>query len=132
MNMKKIDVDSWHAIQMDEFLLEFANLDGLLTEEIVNELALKRATHIDITELGIDYIVRVPNDIIDASDLLTGRIILVEDFLSTPRKRRVAPYRRPSLVKEDLERKQREKEQLENEGAKNYGKFYWKWKLKQA
>ena len=106
------------------FLLEFANLDGLLTEEIVNELALKRATHIDITELGIDYIVRVPNDIIDASDLLTGRIILVEDFLSTPRKRRVAPYRRPSLVKEDLERKQREKEQLENEGAKNYGKFY--------
>lgn len=122
--MKKIDVDSWHAIQMDEFLLEFANLDGLLTEEIVNELALKRATHIDITELGIDYIVRVPNDIIDASDLLTGRIILVEDFLSTPRKRRVAPYRRPSLVKEDLERKQREKEQLENEGAKNYGKFY--------
>ena len=124
MNMKKIDVDSWHAIQMDEFLLEFANLDGLLTEEIVNELALKRATHIDITELGIDYIVRVPNDIIDASDLLTGRIILVEDFLSTPRKRRVAPYRRPSLVKEDLERKQREKEQLENEGAKNYGKFY--------
>ena len=49
---------------------------------------------------------------------------LVEDFLSTPRKRRVAPYRRPSLVKEDLERKQREKEQLENEGAKNYGKFY--------
>ena len=122
--MKKIDVDSWHAIQMDEFLLEFANLDGLLTEEIVNELALKRATHIDITELGIDYIVRVPNDIIDASDLLTGRIILVEDFLSTPRKRRVAPYRRPSLVKEDLERKQREKEQLENEGAKNYVKFY--------
>ena len=122
--MKKIDVDSWHAIQMDEFLLEFANLDGLLTEEIVNELALKRATHIDIAELGIDYIVRVPNDIIDASDLLTGRIILVEDFLSTPRKRRVAPYRRPSLVKEDLERKQREKEQLENEGAKNYGKFY--------
>lgn len=122
--MKKIDVDSWHAIQMDEFLLEFANLDGLLTEEIVNELALKRATHIDITELGIDYIVRVPNDIIDASDLLTGRIILVEDFLSTPRKRRVAPYRRPSLVKEDLERKQREKEQLENEGAKTYGKFY--------
>ena len=122
--MKKIDVDSWHAIQMDKFLLEFANLDGLLTEEIVNELALKRATHIDITELGIDYIVRVPNDIIDASDLLTGRIILVEDFLSTPRKRRVAPYRRPSLVKEDLERKQREKEQLENEGAKTYGKFY--------
>ena len=122
--MKKIDVDSWHAIQMDAFLLEFDNLDGLLTEEIVNELALKRATHIDITELGIDYIVRVPNDIIDASDLLTGRIILVEDFLSTPRKRRVAPYRRPSLVKEDLERKQREKEQLENEGAKTYGKFY--------
>ena len=122
--MKKIDVDSWHAIQMDEFLLEFANLDGLLTEEIVNKKKKKRATHIDITELGIDYIVRVPNDIIDASDLLTGRIILVEDFLSTPRKRRVAPYRRPSLVKEDLERKQREKEQLENEGAKNYGKFY--------
>ena len=122
--MKKIDVDSWHAIQMDEFLLGFANLDGLLTEEIVNELALKRATHIDITELGIDYIVRVPNEIIDASDLLTGRIILVEDFLSTPRRRRVAPYRRPSLVKEDLERKQREKEQLENEGAKTYGKFY--------
>lgn len=105
--MKGFDVDSYKAITMKEFLEYYANLDNNLTSEIIEKLEEAKATHYDITLLGIPYIKRIPYEEVNQDDLLMGNIILVNDFKGNSRKTRIAPYIRPSLLKEREETKKR-------------------------
>lgn len=97
--MKKIDIDSYKSITMEEFLENYVNLDNVITREIVEKLAKSKATHNDLTELGIPYIKRIPFEEVSQDDILTGDVILVNDFKGSNRHPRVAPYIRPSLLK---------------------------------
>jgi len=108
----KIDVDSWRTIGMKEFLIGYLYFGSTDEEYVdwmnrVDELEKNKATHLDLSELGIEYLVRIPFEAIEADDLMMGNVLLVEDFKSTPKHRRVAPYKRPSLVKEQREAKGR-------------------------
>lgn len=115
----KINVDNYRTLSMREFLLDYVFLkDDYTSEEYQNwvnavgSLEKNHATHLDLTELGIGYLVRLPYEAITEDDIAIGKVLLVEDFKSTPRKRRIAPYLRPSLVK------QREENKGENENGK--------------
>ena len=106
----KINVDNCRTIGMREFLMGYLYFGETEEEfkdwtERVNELEQNKATHLDLSELGIEYLVRIPYEAISSDDLMMGNVLLVEDFKSTPKHRRVAPYKRPSLVKEQINRK---------------------------
>ena len=108
----KFDVDKCRTIGMREFLLDYAYFGESEDEYLnwvdrVNELEKNRATHLDLTALGIEYLVRIPYEAITQDDLIMGNVLLVEDFKSTPKRKRIAPYKRPSLVKEQKERRTR-------------------------
>lgn len=96
-------VDSYQAISMKEFLEAYANLDNTLTDEIINKLETSKATHHDLTLLGIPYIKRIPYEQVDQDDISMGNVILVNDFKGSNKRPRVAPYIRPSLVKQQEE-----------------------------
>lgn len=105
--MKGIDVDSYLAITMKEFLENYVNIDNILTSEIIDKLAQSKATHYDLTQLGIPYIKRIPYEEVNPDDILMGNVILVNDFKGSNKRPRVAPYVRPSLLKEKEENKRR-------------------------
>lgn len=105
--MKGFDVDSYMALSMAEFLENYVNLDNILTKEIITKLANAKATHSDITLLGIPYIKRIPYEEVSQDDILTGNVILVNDFKGNNRKPRIAPYIRPSILKKQEEEKKR-------------------------
>lgn len=98
--MKGINVDSYLAITMREFLENYANIDGQLTSEVMDKLEESKATHYDLTLLGIPYIKRIPYEEVNQEDILMGNVILVSDFKGSKKRNRVAPYIRPSLLKE--------------------------------
>lgn len=115
--MKKIQLEQFMTISMREFLENYVNdvLESKLTEEMITKLEIAKATHFDITELGIPYLKRVPIDIVTEDMLLSGSIIMVADFKSHKRRGRYAPYIRPSIEKEREEQKEKR--------GKVYGKF---------
>ena len=112
--MKKIKIDDISGISMSNFLLNYANLDGNITVEQVTKFENDKLTHQDITELGIPYLKRVPEDIITEDDLAVGNIIIVNDFKGKKGNKRSAPYLRPSIVKEMEEEKKRRQEYGKN------------------
>lgn len=105
--MKGIDADSYLALSMEEFLENYVNLDNILTEEVIMKLAKAKATHYDLTVLGIPYIKRIPFEEVTQDDILMGNVILVNDFKGNNKRPRVAPYIRPSILKEQEEDKKR-------------------------
>ncbi len=88
------------SLSMREFLENYVNLDNLLSEEIINKLENNRATHIDLTDIGLPYFQRIPYEMVNYEDLLTGRVLLVNDFKGSLRHPRIAPYIRPQLIKD--------------------------------
>ncbi len=109
--MKHVDIDAYRGITMEEFLNNFV---GVIPFEQVERLKRVRATHQDITMLGIPYIERVPFGMVTEWDIMTGNILLVSDFKSTEKRKRLAPYIRPELLK---------KQKINKERRKVYGKF---------
>lgn len=105
--MKGFEVDSYLAITMKEFLENYVNLDEILTREIINKLAKSKATHYDLTVLGIPYVKRIPYEQVKQEDILMGNVVLVNDFRGSNRRPRVAPYIRPSLLKMQEENKKK-------------------------
>ncbi len=112
----KVNVDNYRTLSMREFLLDYVLVKEHYEEEdlkewenAVNKLEKNKATHLDLSELGIGYLVRIPYEAISEDDIRMGNVLLVEDFKSTPKHKRVAPYLRPSLVKEREERKGKRK-----------------------
>lgn len=105
--MKRIDNMYCIVISMEEFLENYANIDNNLTSDIIGKLKRAKATHRDLTLLGIPYIKRIPYEEVMEDQLLMGNIILVNDFKGSNKRPRVAPYIRPSLLKQQEETKQR-------------------------
>lgn len=94
-----MNINNYKPISMGMFLAEYANIDGNLTDEVIEKLRSARATHIDITELGIPYIKRISFDDVTEDAIRRGEIIIVNDFKATNKYNRPAPYLRPSIVK---------------------------------
>ncbi len=110
--MKQFNVDSYIGISMEEFLINYVDLGDVLTSEVISKLSKAKATHYDLTLLGIPYIKRIPYEEVNQDDLLMGRVILVNDFKGNKKHPRLAPYIRPSILKEKsiiLERKKDER-----------------------
>lgn len=95
--MKKNELFNYHIISMEEFLLNYANCDGIFTDEIIAKFKDSKMTHLGIDFLNQPFIKKVPFDIVTKEDILTGRILLVSDFKS---KNRIASYIRPELLLE--------------------------------
>lgn len=96
---------SW-IINMEDFLLNYANLDNEITISQIKELKQAKATHRDLTVLGIPYLKRIPFENLCDEDILCGRILLVNDFSSS--QFHIAPYLRPTLVKAETIIKKKE------------------------
>lgn len=94
--MKKLEYEI--SISMIEFLTSYVGLDDIVDEETIAKL--KRATHRDIKELGIPYVKAVPFETVEKEDIETGSILYVYDGKSTKKNKRVAPYIRPEILKE--------------------------------
>lgn len=84
-------IPSKYIIKMSEFLKNYVLLDEY------NENC-ERLNHLDISELNLPNIKRIPNSIVNEEDVLNGTIILVE--AKTKSGNSVCAYIRPSLVKE--------------------------------
>lgn len=81
------------TITMEEFLIQYLGLDYMDgTESFEN---LKKCSHQDLSNLGIEGVKRVPFDYVSISDLMEGNILLVK---SGKKKSEIAPYIRPSLL----------------------------------
>lgn len=105
--MKQFNVDNYMGISMEEFLINYVNLDDVLTEEVISKLSKAKATHYDLTLLGIPYLKRIPFEEVDHDDLLMGKVLLVNDFKGNNKHQRIAPYIRPSILKEKEKRLER-------------------------
>lgn len=81
------------TITMEEFLIQYLGLDYM--DGTVDFENLKKSTHKDLTELGIEGVKRVPFEYVSLSDIMEGNILLVR---SGKRKSEIAPYIRPSLL----------------------------------
>lgn len=91
-----------NSIPMLEFLINYVGLSDIIDEETLRNL--KKATHKDIKELRIPYVKAIPFECVTEEDLRNGNIIYVTDGKSTKRNRHLAPYIRPSILKEKEER----------------------------
>lgn len=96
--MSKHEFEAFPSVSMMTFLKDYVGEDANINEATARKLA--KATHKDLKELNIPYVKAVPFDIVTTDDLCTGKFILVYDGKSTPRNKRIAPYIRPSILKE--------------------------------
>ena len=78
----------YRVISMQEFienyLMVYNNIDNI--------------NHYDITDLNLDGVKRIPNDIVSDEDIMTGRVILVEASGSKHHGKMVCAYLRPDIV----------------------------------
>lgn len=96
--MSQFNLESFPSVSMAVFLRDYVGEDACIDDATSRKLA--KATHKDIKELNIPYVKAVPFDIVTTDDLCTGKYILVYDGKSTQRNKRIAPYVRPSILKE--------------------------------
>ena len=96
--MSQFNLESFPSVSMATFLRDYVGEDACIDDATSRKLA--KATHKDLKELNIPYVKAVPFDIVTTDDLYTGKYILVHDGKSTQRNKRIAPYVRPSLLKE--------------------------------
>lgn len=96
--MRQFDLESFPSVSMMVFLKDYVGEDANINDATARKLA--KATHKDLKELNIPYVKAVPFDIVTTDDLYTGKYILVHDGKSTQRNKRIAPYVRPSILKE--------------------------------
>ena len=96
--MRQFDLESFPSGSMMVFLKDYVGEDANINDATARKLA--KATHNDLKELNIPYVKAVPFDIVTTDDLYTGKYILVHDGKSTQRNKRIAPYVRPSILKE--------------------------------
>ena len=96
--MSQFNFEKFPSVSMATFLRDYVGEDACIDDATARKLA--KATHKDVKELNIPYVKAVPFDIVTTDDLCTGKYILVYDGKSTPRNKRVAPYVRPSILKE--------------------------------
>ncbi len=94
--MKNVNVNDYQAMSMRKFLINYAGL----TEEMVFELMRRKATHKDIKKLGLTHIRCINYERLTEEDIRCGDVILVSDFHGSSRNPHVAPYIRPSLLRE--------------------------------
>ena len=96
--MRQFDLESFPSVSMMVFLKDYVGEDANIND--ATDRMLAKATHKDLKELNIPYVKAVPFDIVTTDDLYTGKYILVHDGKSTQRNKRIAPYVRPSILKE--------------------------------
>ena len=96
--MRQFDLESFPSVSMMVFLKDYVGEEANINDAKARKLA--KATHKDLKELNIPYVKAVPFDIVTTDDLYTGKYILVHDGKSTQRNKRIAPYVRPSILKE--------------------------------
>ena len=96
--MRQFDYESFPSVSMMTFLKDYVGEDANINEAMARKLA--KATHKDLKELNIPFVKAVPFDILTTDDLYTGKYILVHDGKSTLRNKRIAPYVRPELLKQ--------------------------------
>lgn len=96
--MSQFNLESFPSVSMAVFLRDYVGEDACIDDATSRKLA--KATHKDLKELNIPYVKAVPFDIVTTDDLCTGKYILVYDGKSTQRNKRIAPYVRPSILKE--------------------------------
>jgi hypothetical protein len=104
--MKKINIDDYEGMRMEDFLYNYVGLDIMKSYDKVK--ILSRATHRDIKELGIYFLKTVPFDSVTEEDIATGRILIVADGKSSVRNKRNAPYIRPEILIEEHRQKEME------------------------
>lgn len=92
------------TISMYEFITNYLNLDNLLSDEAI--LLLSKATHKDLKELNLSYVKTIPYEAVNKADVLEGRVILVCDGKSSSKNKRIAPYIRPQILKDEIVRKE--------------------------
>lgn len=90
------DLDKRNVISMSEFIMNYLHVDNL--EEVLNKV-----NHYDITDLNIKGVKRVPNDLVTADDIQTGRVLLVESSGFKHHGKMICAYIRPDLVNEEEE-----------------------------
>lgn len=124
--MKKFE--GMESISMIEFLLNYVDMGDLLKGNEKAVKLLSNATHKDIKELNLPFVKSVPYGIVEPEDILEGNIILVYDGKSKGHNKRLAPYIRPEIlreearVKEEMERGDKMMELLfrKDEGLDNF------------
>lgn len=79
----------YKTISMQEFIENYLNIENYNIENI---------NHYDITDLNMQGVTRVPNDIVTDDDIKTGRIILVESSGSKHHGKMICAYLRPDIV----------------------------------
>ena len=78
----------YKAISMQEFIENYLN--------VYNNV--DNINHYDITELNLDGVTRVPDDIVTEEDIMTGKIILVKSSGSKHHGKMICAYLRPDIV----------------------------------
>ena len=80
----------YKTISMQEFIEKFLKVKTIENIDNIN--------HYDITDLNLQGVTRVPNDIVTDDDLKTGRIILVESSGPKHKGKMICAYLRPDIV----------------------------------
>ena len=96
--MSQFNFENFPSVSMATFLRDYVGEDACINDETARKLA--KATHKDLKELNIPYVKSVPFEILTTDDLCMGKYILVYDGKSTQHNKRIAPYVRPSILKE--------------------------------
>ena len=89
-----MNINNKYIISMMDFLTNYLKLDNI--DELLTKL-----NHYDLSELNIDGVKRVPNDLVTTEDIQTGRVLLVKSKGFKHHGNMVCAYLRPNLVKED-------------------------------
>jgi len=89
-------IDKNNVISMMDFLINYVRVENV--DEILTQI-----NHYDITDLNIDGIKRVPNDLVTEDDIRTGRILMVESSGFKHRGKMICAYIRPNLIRKNKE-----------------------------
>ena len=95
---------NYRVLTMEEFILNYLELNG-------DYSIFDKINHYDITDLNIDGVKRVPDQLVTEEDLRTGRVLLVQSKGYKHRGKMVCAYLRPDIVK--LEENQNEVSDLD-------------------
>ena len=80
---------NYKTISIQEFIANYLEIDHNNIENI---------NHYDITDLNMEGVTRVPNEIVTDEDIKTGRIILVESSGPKHHGKMICAYLRPDIV----------------------------------
>ena len=82
----------YKTISMQEFIENYLNVKNN------DDNSIENINHYDITDLNLQGVTRVPNDIVTDDDIKTGRIILVEASGAKHQGKMICAYLRPDIV----------------------------------